>query len=156
MRLFAITFFTIFITFVLIDIKQNTDEFLVNQLRGLKYQEEMLQIQNDNLRLQIEKLSDTSTEIEATVTAYNTVRGQTDDSPCVSSGNNYICGRRDVVACPRNIDLGTWVEIDGTRYECLDRTALRFGDRFDISFDKDIAGAKHFGIKHNQLVKIYE
>lgn len=81
----------------------------------------------------------------ATVTAYNTVEAQSDSSPCQAAGG-YICGRTDVVACPRILPLGTWVQIEGMgRYECMDRTAAKFGDRYDISFDKDIQAAKQFG-----------
>lgn len=74
----------------------------------------------------------------ATVTAYNTVEAQTDASPCVAAGG-YICGRRDVVACPRHIPLHTWVTIEGKTYECMDRTAPKYDHRFDISCDKDMA-----------------
>lgn len=83
--------------------------------------------------------------IIAEVTGFNTVSGQTDSSPCVAAGG-YICGRSDVVACPRQIDLGTWVLIEGVgRYQCMDRLAQRFDHRFDISFDQDVAAALHFG-----------
>lgn len=86
-----------------------------------------------------------SRKIVATVTAYNTVGAQTDSSPCIAAGG-FICGRRDVVACPRRLPLGTWVHIEGMgKYECMDRTAAKFGDRYDISFDKDLVGAKQFG-----------
>lgn len=80
----------------------------------------------------------------ATITAYNTVSWQTDDSPCIGAGGN-ICGRNDAVACPRSISLGTRVVINGNTYVCLDRLALKYDSRFDISFDKDIEGAKRFG-----------
>ena len=87
-------------------------------------------------------------EIEAVVTAYNTVEAQTDSSPCVAAGNIWVCGRTDVVACPRNISLGTVVRIAGNDYICSDRTASKFDGRFDISFDKDIAAAREWGLKY--------
>ena len=83
--------------------------------------------------------------ITATVTAYNTVPAQTSGNPCEAASTDNICGRRDVVACPRDIPLGTWVEINGRRYECLDRTARKYDGRFDISFDKDVQAALNWG-----------
>lgn len=94
------------------------------------------------------------TEIEAIVTAYNTVPEQTDGNPCIAAGG-YICGRDDVVACPVKYPLGTRVNIAGKMYECLDRTAPKYGNRFDISFDKDLEGARNWG-KKLLSIKIYE
>ena len=75
--------------------------------------------------------------INAYITGYNTVPEQTDSTPCYA-GNIYICGRDDVVACPRWIEKGTWIEIESLgRFECLDRTHYKFNDRFDVSCDKD-------------------
>ncbi len=76
-------------------------------------------------------------EIQAYVTGYNTVSKQTDGNPCTAASGANICGRRDAVACPRHIDLGTVVEIRGTTYVCEDRLAKKYSTRFDISCDKD-------------------
>jgi 3D (Asp-Asp-Asp) domain-containing protein len=84
--------------------------------------------------------------IDATITAYNTVPSQTDDSPCIAAGG-YICDREDVVACPRHYPLGTRVEIAGKVYECMDRLAPKYDHRFDISMGMDIAAAKEWGVK---------
>jgi hypothetical protein len=78
-------------------------------------------------------------EVRAFVTGYNTIPGQTDSTPCVAASGANICGRRDAVACPRRINLGTTVEISGITYVCEDRLAKKFDDRFDISCDKDTA-----------------
>ena len=75
--------------------------------------------------------------MEAYVTGYNTVRGQTDDTPCIAASGANICGRRNTVACPRLFDLGTVVEINGKKYVCEDRMAPRFRGGFDINCDKD-------------------
>lgn len=91
---------------------------------------------------------------QAHVTGFNTVEAQTDETPCISASGHDICGRSDVVACPRHLPLGTKVEIDGKMYECLDRTAPKYNDRFDISCDKDFAcPARVTGEKE---VRIYE
>ncbi len=80
-----------------------------------------------------------------TVTAYNTVPGQTDDTPCIAASGKNICGRSDVVACPKKYKFGTKFKIEGKIYVCEDRTAAKYGERIDISFGKDVAGAKEWG-----------
>ena len=87
----------------------------------------------------------------ATITAYNTVPEQTDNTPCISASGYNICGRSDVVACPRSIPLGTWVIIDEDYYLCLDRLALKYDYRFDISFDKDVQGALNYGLQYKEI-----
>lgn len=88
----------------------------------------------------------------ATITAYNTVPEQTWGDPCISASGDNICGKKNVVACPRSIPLGTWVIIDNRYYQCLDRLALKYDDRFDISFDKDIEGAIEFGRQYKEVI----
>ena len=83
-----------------------------------------------------EEIQPAPKSIHAYVTGYESVPSQTDSSPCLAAGGN-ICGRTDAVACPRAIPLHTWVEIGRKEYECMDRTALKYDDRFDISCDKD-------------------
>ena len=75
--------------------------------------------------------------VRAYVTGYNTVPGQTDDTPCVAASGANICGRSDAVACPRRISLGTFLVIRGEIYVCEDRLAKKYDSRFDISCDKD-------------------
>jgi hypothetical protein len=75
--------------------------------------------------------------IDAYVTGYNTVVGQTDETPCIGALGTNICGRRDIVACPPMLKLGTMVEIHGKMYICEDRIARKFRDRFDINCDRD-------------------
>jgi hypothetical protein len=75
--------------------------------------------------------------VETYVTGYNTVAQQTDDEPCISASGANICGRRDAIACPRFLKLGTVVEVNGKRFVCEDHTAPKYNHRFDISCDKD-------------------
>lgn len=75
--------------------------------------------------------------VNALVTGYNTTPEQTDASPCIAASGKNICGRKDVVACPRGIKFGTKVEIRGKEYTCEDRTNARYNGRFDVSCDKD-------------------
>jgi hypothetical protein len=76
-------------------------------------------------------------DVRAYVTGYNTVPGQTDDTPCIAASGANICGRTDAVACPRKISLGTFLAIRGAIYVCEDRLAKKYDSRFDISCDKD-------------------
>ena len=70
------------------------------------------------------------TQVLATVTAYNPVPEQTDNTPDVfASGNKVYEGG---IACPRYLQLGIFVEIDGKMYVCEDRTALKHDGTFDI------------------------
>jgi hypothetical protein len=78
-----------------------------------------------------------SRDVHAYVTGYNTLPEQTDDTPCVAASGANICGRTDVVACPRRINLGTYVVIRGVFYVCEDRLAKKYDSRFDISCDKN-------------------
>ena len=76
-------------------------------------------------------------DVRAYVTGYNTVPGQTDDTPCIAASGANICGRTDAVACPRGISFGTILQIRGMLYVCEDRLAQKYDSRFDISCDKD-------------------
>ncbi len=89
----------------------------------------------------------------ARVTGYNTVPEQTDSTPCIGASGDDICGRTDVVACPRVLPLGTEVEIDGKHYTCLDRLNIKYDDRYDISCDKDMQCPRRVsGIKEIKII----
>jgi 3D (Asp-Asp-Asp) domain-containing protein len=92
---------------------------------------------------------------EFVITAYNTVPEQTSGNPCISASGKNICGIDNALACPREYPFGTKFEIEGKIWICYDRTNLRYNDRLDLSFDKDIKGAINFG-KQIKRVKIYE
>jgi len=87
---------------------------------------------------EVKEVQKYSEVFSAKVTGYNTVPGQTDSTPCIAASGDNICGRDDVVACPRRIALGTKVEIEGKVYVCLDRLAKKYDYRIDISCDKDM------------------
>lgn len=93
-------------------------------------------------------------EVSAYVTGYNTVEIQTDSTPCIGASGKNICDRRDTIACPRAIELGTVVEIDSMFYVCEDRLSLKYDHRWDINCDKDlVCPGKVTGLK---VIKIYE
>ncbi len=92
----------------------------------------------------------------AEVTAY-TKHETCPDSECVTaSGTNPEASR--TVACPRKIELGTKVEIDGKIYVCEDRTAQSVDGRYDIYYGDDRQAwllAKEYGVQKH-LIKIYK
>ena len=88
-----------------------------------------------------------ATILTAPVTAYTASTSETDSTPCIGAGNHYICDRSDVVACPRSLQLHQWVEIEGKRYECLDRLNKRYTNRFDLFMGYDRDKALRWGIK---------
>lgn len=124
---------------------------LIGLIIGLNKEEDCNYNWSDNFISSISSPILIKEQVLATITAYNTIPEQTDNTPCLGAGGN-ICGRNNVVACPRSIPLGTWVIIDDTYYQCLDRLNIKYDDRFDISFDKDIQGAKEFGRQIKEVI----
>ena len=95
--------------------------------------------------------AEASQRIIATITAYSSSEDETDSRPWeMASGKRVYEG---AVACPRNIPLGTKVEINGSSFTCEDRMNIRYTDRFDI-FKDSKAEALQFGIFRNQEVII--
>lgn len=82
----------------------------------------------------IPEISATSTEVQfelvnAEVTMYSAIESCHYENCVMASGKRVYIG---AVACPRKYVFGTEVEIDGARYTCEDRTAIRYDGRFDI------------------------
>lgn len=85
--------------------------------------------------------------VNAVFTAFNSVEEQTDGSPCVSANGMQICGRKDILACPRKYSFGTLVKIENRIFICADRLRDDNPKRFDWFYDKDIEGARQFGVR---------
>jgi len=75
-------------------------------------------------------------EFLATITvATSTVTGYSEIDSCHYANCAMANGERahvGAVACPRKYDFNTIVIINGSLYQCSDRTALRHDGRFDI------------------------
>jgi 3D (Asp-Asp-Asp) domain-containing protein len=85
------------------------------------------------------------------VSAYNAEVGQTDDRPFeMASGKNVYSG---AIACPRNIKLGTKIEINDKVYTCEDRLNIRYKNNIDI-FMWSKSDALNFG-RQNLLAKVF-
>lgn len=71
----------------------------------------------------------------ATVTAYNSVEGQTDSSPCISADGSDICKlkKEGVTACAAAMPFGMKLQIPGFG-TCVvtDRLAPKYANRVDI------------------------
>ncbi len=97
------------------------------------------------------KIPDNCTTKIFRVSAYNSLIAQTDNTPCIPASGKNICGRTNVVACPREYLLGTRFIISSIEYICEDRLAERFDNSIDIFFDKDLRGALEWGIQYKQV-----
>lgn len=87
--------------------------------------------------------------IEAIVTAYTASPDETDDTPGImASGKEVYDG---AAACPRRIELGTKIVIDGQEYTCEDRMHIRFDDRFDILMESK-EEARAWGKAHKMVL----
>ena len=89
-----------------------------------------------------------------TASAYNSVEGQTDDTPNEGAwGDEIRPGMRVIAVSPDlqeiGLDRGTKVEIEGLEgtWTVLDRTAPRFRNRIDIYMGTDIEAAVNWGLK---------
>lgn len=90
-------------------------------------------------------------ETMASISAYNSVPEQTDNTPCLGAGG-HICGRDDVVA-NNCLPIGTMVQIDGKIYEVYDRMNSRYGcEYFDIYMGMDVEGAIEFGRQYKEVI----
>ena len=64
------------------------------------------------------------------VTAYSSDPNETDDTPFLTAAQTPV--RTGVIACPRYIEFGSEIIIDGETYICEDRMNLKHPHRFDI------------------------
>ncbi len=90
------------------------------------------------------------------VTAYNSVPGQTDSTPCITASNLNICERgiEDIIAT-NFLPMGTKIRLPdlfGDKiFEVQDRMNKRYYYRADIWMNKDIQKAKAFGVKWTKI-----
>lgn len=89
-----------------------------------------------------------------TVTAYNSVRSQTEGDPSLAAWGDRLKPGMKVVAVSKDLideglTRGTSLRIEGLKgeYVVLDRTASKFTKRVDIYMGEDVEKAKEFGAK---------
>ena len=69
-----------------------------------------------------------------TVTAYNPVPWETDDTPCISASGMNICQTSKKVCASNEFPFGTLLLIDGEIWEVQDRMSRKYNDRVDLFF----------------------
>ncbi|MBP1748959.1 MAG: hypothetical protein H6Q52_1498 [Deltaproteobacteria bacterium] len=92
------------------------------------------------------------------VSAYNSIPDQTDSTPCISADGTDICKRHNKGECivASNVyPLNTRLRIE-TIGDCTvaDRMSSRFGHRVDLFMDKDIRGARNFGVQRLTIAEL--
>lgn len=96
--------------------------------------------------------------MDVTVTAYNSVPGQTDSTPCIGAQNTDICKYLEMGSntCAANfVPLGTEIYVEGLG-TCVvrDRMNARYTYRIDWYMGMDVASARSFGV-NTKTVAIY-
>lgn len=91
-----------------------------------------------------------------TVTAYNSLENQTDDTPCIPASGYNLCEANTENAVAANfLPLGAKIKIPalfGDRiFTVHDRTARKYGDRVDV-WRKNYADAIAQGIRRVEIV----
>ena len=84
-------------------------------------------------------------------TAKETCKDGLHENCVTASGEPPIGGISST--CPRRFKFGTLFMYDGRLFVCLDRTAKRYDDRFDL-YGMDHEAAIKFGIKKNQKITL--
>lgn len=90
-----------------------------------------------------------------TVTAYNSVPGQTDATPCIGAQGTDICvlyNQGENICAANFVPLGTKLMVDGLG-ECTvrDRMNARYFYRVDWYMGMDVTGARQFGARQKSV-----
>lgn len=102
-------------------------------------------------------------KIEATgtireVSAYNSVSGQTDSSPCIGADGTDLCQRHEKGECivaSNAYPLGSKVTVEKIGIcTVADRMNRRYQNRVDIFMNKDIKRAINFGVQRLKVAEI--
>ncbi|QKX17442.1 3D domain-containing protein [Microbulbifer sp. YPW1] len=94
-----------------------------------------------------------------TATAYNSVKGQTDDDPWTAAWNNRLRPGDKIIAVSRDLEKhgltnGAKVKIEGLpgTYTVRDRMNKRYTNRIDVWMEKDIKKARKWGKKKLKII----
>lgn len=93
-------------------------------------------------------------KMEAETTAYSEIDSCHYEGCPMASGKRAYVG---AVACPRSMELGTKILIDGKEYTCEDRTAKKYDGRFDIFMgygEESYQTAISYGIQKKEIAII--
>lgn len=92
------------------------------------------------------------------VTAYNNVREQTDDTPCISADGTDICQRYragEKICAANWVPIGTRLRVQGYG-DCTvaDRMAPKNGEKVDVYLGQDVAAARAWGARRIEVLII--
>ncbi|WP_285763834.1 3D domain-containing protein [Biformimicrobium ophioploci] len=93
-----------------------------------------------------------------TATAYNSVPGQTDDTPWLAAWNNKLKPGQKIIAVSRDLEKlgltnGAKVEIEGLGvFTVRDRMNKRWRNKIDIWMESDVKAARKFGAKKLKIL----
>lgn len=94
-----------------------------------------------------------------TATAYNSVKGQTDDDPWTAAWNNKLRPGDKIIAVSRDLEKhgltnGAKVRIEGLpgTYTVRDRMNKRFTNRIDVWMEKDVKKARSWGKRKLKII----
>lgn len=138
--------------------REGIEKYFPNQVVEAKEEKDVWQMNLNNLKFTLKE----GQEVIRIVTAYNSEKNQTDETPCFAEpSQNNLCmlyqegslyKEKGLQICASNaFDLGTELEIrraDKSLFaKCivLDRMNGKYNGRVDIFFDKDIERAQKFG-----------
>ena len=111
-----------------------------------KKTETMAMVQGDTL-IGIASSVYPKAKIMAVITAYSPKEG-CDDPDCITASGEIV--KEGMIACPRELKFGTKIKIQDEIYECKDRMAKKYNDRFDIFFSS-YESAMEWGIKEETI-----
>lgn len=97
--------------------------------------------------------------VRSVITAYNSVPGQTDDTPCITADGTDLCTTKSPTVAANWLPFGTKVKIPSLFGDKIfvvhDRMNKRYGyGRMDVWFDASVAEARKFGVQRVD-VEIY-
>ena len=89
------------------------------------------------------------------VTAYNSVREQTDDTPCIAADGTDICARYragELICAANWVPIGTRLRVEGYG-DCTvaDRMAPKHNEKVDVFLDQDVAAARAWGARRKRV-----
>jgi len=93
---------------------------------------------------------------EYEVSAYTLREEECDSDPFIGASLTDLRFEKNTFAS-NQLPLGAWIEYDGKFFQNQDRMNKRYnGNYLDLCFKFDLKGAREFGRKYNQLIKVYK
>ena len=85
------------------------------------------------------------------VTAYNPVKNQTDNTPCISASGLNVCETSKRIVASNEFRFGTRILIDGRVYYVEDRMSISYPYRIDLLMF-DYQEARNWGVQKLEIL----